>query len=222
MSAIEMQGYDRFSLKVYGYDDTLFAAKPSWATASVIVVDETIYPDGHDVGGLIEGRLIGSDPFQTPYWFDDEEQATAAAKNASGLEFVDAVKSLEAARATAARRHKYGPPRPSYDETRSEPMSTPKQQLEYVAIIRDVRAGTTTREYFRAPDYQEAKARYAGRGNVDSHVGPIAIQIVGVMPISVVKRGEVVTILNPDDSVGEIGHVVSKDDNAPSVRCFFE
>jgi hypothetical protein len=96
------------------------------------------------------------------------------------------------------------------------------QQLEYVAMIRDVRAGTTTREYFRAPDYQEAKARYAGRGNVESHVGPVAIRLAGVMPISVVKRGEVVTTLNPDDSIGEIGHVVTDGDNDPKVRCFFE
>jgi hypothetical protein len=96
------------------------------------------------------------------------------------------------------------------------------QQLEYVAIIRDVRAGTTTREYFRAPDYQAAKTRYAGRGNIDSHVGPCSIRIVGVLPISVVRSGEVVTILNPDDSIGAIGHVVSAADNDPKVRCFFE
>lgn len=96
------------------------------------------------------------------------------------------------------------------------------QQLEYVAIIRDVRAGTTTREYFRAPDYQGARARYAGRGNVDSHVGPIAIRIVGVFPISTVKAGEVVTTLNPDGSIGEVGRVVSDGDNDPRVRCFLE
>jgi hypothetical protein len=97
-----------------------------------------------------------------------------------------------------------------------------EQQIEYVAIIRDVRAGTTTYEVFRAPHSLEAKARYAGRGNVDSHVGPIAIRIVGVSPISLVKTGEVVTTLNPDNSIGEIGHVVSYDDNDPSIRCFFE
>jgi hypothetical protein len=101
-------------------------------------------------------------------------------------------------------------------------MATETQQIEYVAIIRDVRAGTTIREYFRAPHMLEAKARYAGRGNVNSHVGPIAIRIVGVVPISVVKTGEVVTILNADNSIGEIGHVVSDEDNNPSIRCFFE
>lgn len=99
---------------------------------------------------------------------------------------------------------------------------TATQQLEYVAIIRDVRAGETTREYFRAPHYQEAKVLYAGRGNVESHVGPIAIRIVGVAPISTVKTGEVVTILNPDGSIGEIGHVVSSEDDATGLRCFFE
>lgn len=96
------------------------------------------------------------------------------------------------------------------------------QQIEYVAIIRDVRAGTTTRERFQAPNYLEAKARYAGRGNVESHVGPIAIRIVGIFPISTVKAGEVVTILNPDDSIGEIGHVVSSSDDGRGIRCFFE
>lgn len=99
---------------------------------------------------------------------------------------------------------------------------TTTQQLEYVAIIRDVRAGITTREYFQASHYLEAKARYAGRGNVNSHVGPIAIRIVGVLPLSTVATGEVVTILNPDNSIGEIGHVVSSEDNNPSIRCFFE
>jgi hypothetical protein len=97
-----------------------------------------------------------------------------------------------------------------------------QQQLEYVAIIRDVRAGATTREYFRAPNYSDAKARYAGRGNVNSHVGPVAIRIVGVMPISTVKGGAVVTTMNPDDSIGEVGHVVTDEDNDPSIRCFFE
>jgi hypothetical protein len=96
------------------------------------------------------------------------------------------------------------------------------QQLEYVAIIRDVRAGTTTREYFRAPNYLDAKARYAGRGNVESHVGPTAIRIVGVMPIRTVQAGQVVTTLNPDGSIGEIGHVVTDQDNDHSIRCFFE
>jgi len=101
-------------------------------------------------------------------------------------------------------------------------MATTTQQLEYVAIIRDVRVGTTTREYFRAPSYLEAKARFTGRGNIDSHVGPIAIQIVGVMPLSTVKTGEKVSILNPDDSIGEINHIVSSQDNDPSIRCFFD
>jgi hypothetical protein len=100
--------------------------------------------------------------------------------------------------------------------------TTTKHQLEYVAVIRDVKAGKTVREYFRASHYLEAKARYAGRGNVDSYVGPVSIQIVGVMPIRTVKRGEVVTILLPDNSIGEIGHVVSDQDNDHSIRCFFE
>jgi hypothetical protein len=99
-------------------------------------------------------------------------------------------------------------------------METTKQLLEYVAIVRDVRAGITTREYFQAPDYQEAKARYASRGNVESRVGPIAIRIAGVLPICTVKTGEVVTTLNHDGSIGEIGHIVSID--SPSIRCFFE
>lgn len=96
------------------------------------------------------------------------------------------------------------------------------QQIEYVAILRDVRAGTTKREYFRAPHRLEAAARYAGRGNVDSHVGPVAIRIRGVVPISAVKRGEVVTLLNPDDSIGAVGYVVTGEDDEPRVRCFFE
>jgi hypothetical protein len=101
-------------------------------------------------------------------------------------------------------------------------MNATTQQIEYVAILRDVKAGTTTREYFRAPGYSEAKTLYKGRGNVDSHVGPVAIRIVGVLPISTVKAGEVVTILNVDDSIGEVGHVVTHEDNDPSTRCFFE
>ena len=101
-------------------------------------------------------------------------------------------------------------------------MATSAQSLEYVAIIRDVRAGTTTREYFRAADYQDARARYVGRGNVGSHVGPVAIRIVGVVLISTVKAGSVVTLLNSDDSIGEIGRIVSSEDDNPSIRCFFE
>ncbi len=108
------------------------------------------------------------------------------------------------------------------DERERPMLAKTVQQLEYVAIIRDMRADVTTREYFQAPDYLEAKSRYAARGNVDSHVGPVAIRIVGVMPLAVVKRGEVVTTLNPDDSIGEIDHVVSNEDNDPSIRCFFE
>lgn len=96
------------------------------------------------------------------------------------------------------------------------------QEIEYVAIIKDLRAGTTTRESFTAPSYLEAKALYAKRGNVESHVGPVAIRIVGVCPISTVRGGEVVTILNPDRSIGEIGHVVTARDDNPAVRCFFE
>jgi hypothetical protein len=97
------------------------------------------------------------------------------------------------------------------------------RQLEYAAIIRDVRARTTTREYFEAPDYQAAKSAYAGRGNVDSHVGPVAIRIVGVVPVSTVRSGEVVTLLLSDGSIGEIGHVVSGDHAYQAAqRCFFE
>jgi hypothetical protein len=91
-----------------------------------------------------------------------------------------------------------------------------------VAIIRDLRAGTTTREYFRAPDYLTAKARYKGVGNVDSHVGPVTVQIEGVMPVSTVKAGQVVTTLNPDNTVGTVGHVVTAADDNTGLRCFFE
>lgn len=45
---------------------------------------------------------------------------------------------------------------------------------------------------------------------------------VGVCPISTVRGGEVVTILNPDRSIGEIGHVVTARDDNAAVRCFFE
>jgi hypothetical protein len=100
-------------------------------------------------------------------------------------------------------------------------MTSQPRQIEYVAIIRDVRAGTTTREYFRAPDYLSAKARYKWVGNVDSHVGPVTVRIVGVVPISTVRDGQVVTTLNPDDTIGTVGHVVTAGD-AADLRCFFE
>ena len=93
--------------------------------------------------------------------------------------------------------------------------------LEYVAILRDLRNRTTIREYFRAEHYLAAKELYKSRGNVESKVGPVAIEIVGVGPVSVVRPGQVVTLLNPDNSIGNIGHVVTAEE-ARGTRYFFE
>jgi hypothetical protein len=100
-----------YSVKVHGYNDTLFAAKPAWATAAVVFEntftwDDIPAADPHNISGHLYAKILRSDPFQTPFFFATEADARAAVKAIEGLELVAAVNRIEALRATSARTSK--------------------------------------------------------------------------------------------------------------------